>query len=178
MDTAGGDPEERCLQAPGASGRAKDPAWPWLSLEEQQHRATFPGSLVLHLMSRWKEGGYEREGRGRRESESTRSRRCTHAEQTEACIGWHCLTCSRYCCRLAAARGGLASIRCWPGAWWGKGTGKRLGPHEPSEQGKLPPGHPRALLSVFAFTWEGKGLRRWRVQLFLDGSFLPSSTKK
>lgn len=56
MDMAGWDPEEQCLQTPGASGRAKDPAWPQLSLEEQQHRATSPGSLALHLMKRTRAG--------------------------------------------------------------------------------------------------------------------------
>lgn len=89
----------------------------------------------------WKEGGYEREGRGRRENESVHSRKRTHTEQTEACIGWHCLTCSHYCCRLAAAHGELASARRWPGAWWGKETGKRLGPHRLLKQGKLSPRH-------------------------------------
>lgn len=64
---AGWDPEEQCLQTPGASGRAKDPARSQLSLEEQQYCATFPGSLALHLVKRTRAGGRrgvtkEREG--------------------------------------------------------------------------------------------------------------------
>lgn len=66
MDMAGWDPEEQCLQIPGASGRVKDqPAHCYL--EEQQHCATFSGSLALHLVKRTRAGGRrgvtkEREG--------------------------------------------------------------------------------------------------------------------
>lgn len=108
MDMAGWGPEE--LRGPGASGRARAPGWPRLCPQEQQHCATSPGSPAPHAVQRTRAGGRrgvrkEREGGAGRALADAH----THTEQTEACGGWHCLTCSRYCRRLAAAHGGLAS---------------------------------------------------------------------
>lgn len=65
MDIADWGPGK--LWSPTALGRVTDLAQPRLSLQEQQHCATFPSSLALHLVKRTRAGGRrgvrkEREG--------------------------------------------------------------------------------------------------------------------
>lgn len=94
MDMACWNLEEQCLQAHGASGRAKDPARLQLSLEEQQHCGTFPGSLAPHLVKRRKAGGRrgvrkEREGgegRARALADAHTPSRQRLAEDGTACL--------------------------------------------------------------------------------------------
>lgn len=115
----------------------------------------FPGSLALHLVKRTRAGvvGYEREGRGRRESSLTdahgRAARGLHRMALPDLLS---LLPQAGCCPWRARQhpllaGGMVEgrdrveIRSSRTSRARKTTGLVLGP----------------LLSLFAFTWEGKG---------------------